>query len=298
MKYALALALLLAAAAPRVARADEAEAARRFQEGVAAYARHDFRVAAHAFEAADAAEPSGAALYNAGLSWEEAGTPAKAAEDYDQALALGGLSAVQTRDAKRRLAQLSPRLGVYRVAAPPGARLSIDGGEPTKAGIPRYVAPGGHTLEVTFDDGRRATQQVAVAAGAVATAAFTAPPPDAGAPAPGAAAAPEPAPSSGSPVRTAGFVVLGAGVVAGGVAVGLGVEAIGARNTFNTSGYTDAAAHDRAATFRTATNVTIAVAGALGVAGLVMVLVPSRASSAPAASLQVGPGAVSVRARF
>jgi hypothetical protein len=90
--------------------------------------------------------------------------------------------------------------------------------------------------------------------------------------------------------RTAGWISLGLSAVFSGVTVATGVAALSARNTFLASGDLDRAAHDRAASLRTWTNVVLAAAAATGIAGIALVVTaPSRPRAS--ATFALTPGA-------
>ena len=66
------------------------------------------------------------ALYTAGLAWDLASAPERAADAYGRALEVGGLDPKQTALAKDRVAQLEKTLGTVAVAAPEGWRVQLD----------------------------------------------------------------------------------------------------------------------------------------------------------------------------
>src|SRR3954469_25885762 len=99
-------ACLLATAWATPARADEATAEKRFQDGSAAFARRDYRAAALAFEGAFEQAPSGAAMYNAAQAWALVGDGARTADAFEAAVTAGGLEATQLKTATARLVEL------------------------------------------------------------------------------------------------------------------------------------------------------------------------------------------------
>lgn len=300
-------------------RADEAKAGALFHDGEAAYARRDYRVAGEAFEAAYREAPSGAAMYAAGLAWEAGGDAVHAANDYERAAAQGGLGKAEGKDLDTRLAKLKKQLGHIEVRAP-GAKITVDDRAAVDAPFSGYALPGAHSIVVVFPNAEKRVRAVHVDAGqalaidldapaappvaspASAAPSTSAPPLASAVPSATSSSAPvPPPPSSGSPMRTAGFVVLAVGGVLAIAGVPLGVAALGARDTFNASGYRDASAHDRAATLKTLTNVAWIAGGVAIAGGFTLVLVaPSKKASAERARavLQLGLGSIDVRGAF
>ena len=125
---ALAIALGAALLGGNVARAEDpkAQAARDFRGGSEAYARHDYRTAARLFDEAYRVVPRGAAAYNAGLAWESAEEPARAADDYRRALEASDLGAAERADATGRLRALVARGGVEQAVKPAEAPATTD----------------------------------------------------------------------------------------------------------------------------------------------------------------------------
>ena len=261
---------------------DPDTAASFFSAGMAAYARHDNRAAAIAFEEAYRRAPRGGAAFNAARAWEAAGEPARAADDYAQALTrndLGPDLAVRARD---RVTQLEGSLARVDVTAPSAAVLAL---VHANVALPAsvHVATGTHTLVVTFEDGRRVTRTVKLRAGEATPIDIQPPSEDAqprAAPSTDAPAAPgRPLSAPSSIMPTIGWIALGAGAALGVGAVVLGVSAVSARDDWNASQLTDRGMHDRAVTFRTLTNIAWTGAAAFGVTGVVLLLAsPSKAS--------------------
>jgi hypothetical protein len=292
---ALAAALGAALTAASPAAADPAAAERLFTQASAAYKRGDFLVAAEAFEAAFREEPAGAALYNAGLSWQAAGEIGRAADDYARALELGGLSARDQADAERRLPALERKLGVLEVRGDPGTRVSIEHAKSRDLPARIHLKPGSHVLRITPADGQLRTDTVRITAGnttpldvgtdkpSVRPTAPTPLPPE-----PAAQSADKPSPA----LPIAGGISLAAGAGFAVAAIVLGVKALDARDQFDASGQTDADLHDKAASLRTGANVCWVGTGVLAAAGVVMLIV--HAASSP----REGPVAASTQARL
>ena len=291
--WAAALGAAFAAASP--AAADPAAAERLFTQASAAYKRGDFQVAAEAFEAAFREEPAGAALYNAGLSWQSAGEVGRAADDYARALEIGGLSAREQADAERRLPALELKVGVLEVRGDPGTRVSIEHAKSRDLPARIHLRPGSHVLRITPPDGKLRTDTVEVTAGNttpldLATGQSrvqpTAPTPLPREPAP-------PSSDKSSPaLPIAGGISLAAGAGFAVAAIVLGVKALDARDQFDASGQTDTDLHDKAASLRTGANVCWVGTGVLAAAGVVMLIV--HAASGPSE----GPVAPSTQARL
>ncbi len=282
------------------ARADEASAAETFRAGTAAYARGEYRAAALAFEAAFHEQPHAAALYNAGRSWAAAGAQSRAADAYAAALRASGLDSAQEADSRARLQELEASLGSVQVTAPAGALVSLEHVERAPAPVLVHVTPGDHTAKSVLPGGQAISRTVHVNAGERVTLAFDTPALPAGkapSPSPDSAKPSAEPPSPGRNGRWAiGWGSLGVAALASGTAIFLGVRALDARDVFDASNHTDQAAQDRAAALRTWTNVTWAAAGALGVAGVVLLATSSRAG-APV-TLRVSPSGAALSGSF
>ena len=311
--------------APRVALAqDQQQAAESFREGAKAFEKGDFRTAAGAFERAYKAAPHGSPMYNAGLAWESAHEPARAADDYQVALATPGLDTKQKNDAENRLASLEKSLGRIEVSGPPGTKIST--AHVSNAALPAkfHLTAGQHDMIVIRPDGREETQTIGVAAGAVVPITVQPPPP-----AHPAGAVPgteddlatrdkadkdkdkekdEKKVSAPMPTqRVIGIVAVGGAVVLAGAAIVLGESALNARDRFDASNHTDQSAHDEAASKRTWTNVCWVGAVALGAVGVYLIVTakpsaatppPATAFARPEVGLGVGPGEARLRVRF
>src|SRR5689334_19782100 len=96
------LAIALALSSPLAAHAQDAsppdsaaEARQQYQQGTQAFQQKRYSEAALHFEAAAAFRSSGVALYTAGLAWDLAMRPERAADAYSRALDTPGLDAKQ-----------------------------------------------------------------------------------------------------------------------------------------------------------------------------------------------------------
>lgn len=291
-----ALALVLVGAAS-VARADERSAAESFRVGTAAYALGDYRAAALAFEACYREQAHAASLYNAGQSWAAAGALPRAADAYAAALRAEGLNEAQATSARAHLRAYETSLGRVEVTAPAGTLVALEHVDRASAPLLVHVTPGEHAVRAVLADGQAITKIARVGPGERITITFPTPakqeqqaPPASQASAPrGGEARPHAGPSG---LLVLGWSAIGGAGLAGGAAIFLGARGLAARDAFDASGHTDQAARDRAASLRVWTNVTWATAGALGAAGVVLLLVaPSR--PAVKASVSLGGAAVS-----
>jgi len=262
--------------------ADEGQttaAREKFREATLAHERGEYRAAAELFEEAHRLLPAAGAKFNAGIAWDESGEPSRAADDYETALEMGGLTEDEAKQAEERLLALRKTLGYLSIDAPIGATVVVD---ETKALVPVriHLTPGEHRIDGT----RGATTKtfaVDVRAGEVKHISLDFPEDAKPAPPPSAVHTPVPNPSRehapstpSSAAKTWGFVALGAGVVFSGAAIVLGVETLKARDAWDASGHTDLGKRDNAVTLRAATNVAWGGAIIAGVTGTVLLLSP------------------------
>jgi hypothetical protein len=305
----------LVASQPAQAEDPKARASQLFHEASSAYDHGQFATAARGFEESDRLAPRGAALYNAALAWEAAGDPARAAENYERAIARADLSVQQTAGARQQLTALSRKLGALDVRAPAEVRVAVGVMEGAGPHAHFYVEPGRHDVRITWPDGKTETRTLDVSAGASEMVtvdqhqaalphgeAGNAPPSSQTAP-PSSTASPSRArsPADTRPLRTAGWVVLGGSVVFAGTAVFLGLETLHARDAFEASGETSIHSHDEAVRYRLLTNVAWAcTAASAAVGGTLFALSLRRTGSAASAHVGIAPafGSIAVRAHF
>ncbi len=173
----IAATLCLATAASGSARADEStdQAARLFRAGTESYARHDFRGAARQFESAYHIAPRGAAIYDAGLAWEQAGELPRAADDFASAIGNGDTSSQQRSDATARLKALEARLARLVVTGPADAHVTVDDGSESSLPLGVHLAPGTHALFVKYTGGQTESRDLDARAGAEVVVRLTAP---------------------------------------------------------------------------------------------------------------------------
>src|SRR5262249_20180619 len=155
---------------------DRRAAAEMFRVASAAYGRGEYRAAALSFEAAYAQAPLGAAMYDAGLAWEQAGEPARASDDFLRAAAAADLAPAERADAHKRLPRLERSLARIEVVAPAQALVSVGHAERVAVPAVVHVTPGAHTVTVVFADGRSASRDLDVVAGERVPVSFDAPP--------------------------------------------------------------------------------------------------------------------------
>jgi len=255
-------ALLLCA--PRAAADERAKAI--FDEASAAFEAGSFTEAATKFEEADQRSPRGPTAFNAGLAWEAAGEPARAADAYARALRRGDLDPDRYGKAQARLTALREELGVLDIVAPADATVSVAHARGARTPILIHVAPGEHELRLSTKETRR----VRVAAGETLRVVFEKARAKAKTP-PKLPPKLPPKPREDSETNLTGPVIggiaLGTAAVLTGVAIYLGVTALSVNDEFEAGGFHDQELHDRAVTLRTWTNVTWAGAGAFALAG-------------------------------
>jgi hypothetical protein len=296
---------VLAASSVALADDEEAVAAQFFEAGSAAMARHDYKAAARSFEEAYHHVPRAAAIFDAALAWDEAKERAHAANAYTEALSRGELRGPQLERARTRAAELDKVLGVVALVAPAGATVTVGGGSRVPIPAAVRVEPGEATVRVERADGASAEKRVHVEAGKTVRVSVDLPAPAPAptptpapartpapslSPTPAPPPAPEPAPS-GDARTTWGWIAVGTGAALGVTSIVLGVEALKAFDDFKNSNDTSQSDHDRAATFRTWTNVAWISAAVVGGTGLVLLLTAH-------SSVDVHPGNVAFRATF
>ena len=155
--------------------ANVAEAARLFDEGVAATERGDFAAALDAFRASYAANPLPDVAYNIGQCQMALGQLTDAANTFRDYVAIVGdqMSEEERAEFDALLVALVPQIG--RIAfevSPPAARVTVDGVAVAPGAIAGWLAvvPGPHTIVASLDGFGPATARLDVAAGNLATA--------------------------------------------------------------------------------------------------------------------------------
>lgn len=263
----LALAISLGSmTAPATARADSTEAEQLFRAARAAFERREFRAAASAFEEAYRHSQHAAVLYNAGVAWQAAGDEARAADAFARSIAKGDLDADAGRDAERRLADLSARVGRIDLKGVPALTVSVAHVRDAHPPLTVYVAPGRYDIVSTAQDAPAQTRRVEVSAGATAAVELPSPP-----------AKPRTPPPPKTEPSTVRWVVSGSlvGVSIAAVTTGaiLGVSATRSLDDYAATGYTDVALRDKTADLKHAANGFFIAAGITGVAGVILFFV-------------------------
>lgn len=263
-------------------------AAQFFEAGAAAAKKGEFRVCAEAFTEAHKRAPHGATLYNAAMCWEGAKDRVRAANGYAASLKLGGLSDAQSKQAKKKLADLQAALGKLEVSEPKGTRASVGPIAQTPIPFETFVEPGDHEIKLEGPEGEIIERNVSVAAGQLKVVKLELDKDDpVGAPTRSTPTEPT-SDSAGNLQRTVGYVLVGASAAAAGVGLGFYVSALGAKQQFDDSNHKDAAARqdaiDRYGVAR-AFWIGAGVGAAAGVA--LIVLAPKKAAPASAGALRL-----------
>lgn len=301
---ALGIALLAAPAHADDAQDRAAEARQQYQLGTQAFSHKRYSEAALHFEAAAAAKASAIALYTAGLAWDLASQPERAADAYARALDVTGLDPKQTSTATERLDTLEKSLGTLAVTAPEGWRVQLDGFTEVMAPARLHGAPGVRTLTVRAPDKPIQRHDVTLEAGRVATFDVTDEPERQIEVEPVAVVEPpEPAPLEPprepfwSTLRVVGVGVAGVGVAALGAGAVLGVNANGAKDAYDAA--PSRAAFDHASALETWTNVALVSGAVLAAGGVALIVLPLRSDSA-GQRVEVGaaPGGLVVSGAF
>lgn len=305
-----AVAMALSAAAPALAQdtADPAaEARQQYQQGTHAFAQKRFSEAALHFEAAAAFRPNAVALYTAGLAWDNASRPERAADAYTRALDLPGLDAKQSALAKDRVAQLEKTLGTVVVTGPEGWKVQLD--TFTEVSVPArlHASAGVRALSVRAPGRPIERRDVSLEGGKVTTLDLKdEPKPPANAAPPPPSETPAPKASPAAPVvredvfwstrRAVGVGVAGVGLAVLGSAVVLGINANGAKDAYDKAPTREG--FDNASSLQTWTNVALVVGGVALVGGVVLVVLPEHDAPEGRVRVSVGPRGAALGGSF
>ncbi len=172
-RLALAFAVALASAGVcGVARADEpapadsaAEARQQYGLGTQAFKEKRYTEAALHFEAAASFKANAIALYTAGLAWDLAARPERAADAYARALDVPGLDDKKATTARDRLEKLERGLGTAVVTAPEGWKVQLDTFSEVRAPVRLHGAPGVHVLTARAPNKTIQRRDIALEAG-------------------------------------------------------------------------------------------------------------------------------------
>ncbi len=294
-------------ARPSPSKEDQASAAKKFKEGEKAYASHEYAAAAAAFEEAYQLAPHPDALLNAIDARRKAGDLRVAAQ-HCQRLIAEFPDAKQSSDAKKRLADLTPKLGRIELVAKGDAKQIFIDQFPAALGEV-FVDPGDHVIVATFD-GKEVEKRVSVVAGARATVLLE--PTGAGAPAgagepkqdPGdsgkgqAGAGASAAPEEKNPIPIPVFFTgLGLTLAFGSVLVWSGMDTNSALNDFETN--PTQKGYDEGLSKEIRTNVFIGLTAAFGAAtGIVAIFTEWSIDDEAKAAFVVRPGSFGIEGSF
>lgn len=279
--------VLTMALVPAVASAQETpvdtagEARLQYQQGTQAFQQKRYKEAALHFEAAAAYRTSAVALYTAGLAWDLASAPERAADAYGRALEVGGLDPKQGGLAKDRVAQLEKTLGTVAVTAPEGWRVQLDTFTEVPTPARLHGAPGVHGLSVRPPGKPIERRDVSLDAGKIVTLELKDEPkivakvePEPVKPPPIEAPPPPPPQPYWIPRRVIGVGVAGVGVAALGSAIILGLSANDAKDAYGAGPTRES--FDHASSLGTWTNVALVSSALLVAGGAVLVLWPDK----------------------
>lgn len=296
---------LVAANAPSARAEDENDAAavearKRYAEGTKAFARKHFADAAEAFEAAAALRPHAVPLYTAGLAWEQAGQPERAADAFARALEAPGLTEKQEVPAREKLTALEKSLATVNVRGPAGTRVQLESF--TEVPVPARLHAGGgpRLLRVIPESGPPEERELTLKQGEMLDLDVTpkAPEPEAPKVATPAARAEERPAQKGAPSwrSPAGFALVGAGIVGVGAGVVLGVQALDAKGAYDDA--PTRRTYDHASALQTWTNVAFIAGGALAVAGVALLVWPAGAEGKAKVTAVARPGGLALEGAF
>jgi hypothetical protein len=220
-------ALFVATALASPARADDAalaEAKARFEEGVALAMQNKHEEARLKFQQAAAVIKAPAVLFNLARSEQLTGHDYEAMDHYTQFLRAAkdatNVTDDQRAQAKKYIAELTPKVGQIDVDVPPASRVSIDGRQLEETPKePVAVPPGRHTVEAARE-GKIKSITIDCQAGAVTRVKIE--------------YDVEPPPVVQTPASPTKWIVAGAlgtlGLVGIGVGVGFGASSQGAKS--------------------------------------------------------------------
>ncbi len=282
-----------------------AEARTQYGLGTQAFQAKKYSEAALHFESAASFRPHAVALYTAGLAWDLANKPERAADAFSRALDVPGLDAKQTATAKERVATLEKTLGTLAVTGGEGTKVQLDA--LTEAPVPaRLHAPAGsHSLSVRVPGKPIDHREVTLEAGHVAELDLTKEAKPAPPPPPAEEPKPPPPPKEPPPRahdefwitrRVIGVGVAGLGVAALGAGAVLGINANGAKDAYDAAPTREA--FDHASSLQTWTNVALIAGGVALAGGIVLVVLPDGDSGEARLQMGLGPSGAAIGGRF
>ncbi|MCL2778461.1 MAG: hypothetical protein FWD73_10695 [Polyangiaceae bacterium] len=269
-----------------------ADARMQYHLGTQAFQAKRYKDAALHFETAAALRPSAVALYTAGMAWDLASRPERAADAYVRAKAMSGLDSKQSSVAVERVAQLERTLGTVVVTAPAGWRVQLDAFTEVPTPARLHGAPGVHVLSIREPGDVIELRDVSLEAGKVVNLELGEKPKPAVVEVPPKVehVAPEyHQPGFWNARRGVGAIIAGAGVAALGGGAVLGLQANKARDAYN-AGPTRQS-YDHASSMQTWTNVAFIAGGVLLAGGVVLVVWPrsEKGGAQQPAKLSVAP---------
>lgn len=308
--------MLSACAIPSLARADNeiptadsaAEARQQYQLGTQAFQSKRYSEAALHFEAAAAFRAHSVALYTAGMAWDLASRPERAADAYARALEVGGLDPKQDKVARERVQALERSLGSLVVSAPEGTKVQLDTFTEVPTPARLHGPPGVHGLSIRAVGRPIERRDVMLEGGRVTTLDLKeepkAPPKVDPVPVPPPAPKPDPALTAPPPPRESFWItrrVIGVGVGGVGVAalaatIILGINANGAKDAFDASPTRET--YDHASSLQTWTNVALISGALLTAGGAALVLWPDRDGAEGRMRAQIGPTGFRLQGTF
>ena len=312
-RHAVGIVLAAALLAPVAAWAQDtppaeaaAEARNQYQQGTQAFQQKRYSEAALHFEAAASFRTSSVALYTAGLAWDNAARPERAADAYSRALDVGGLDPKQGGLAKERVAQLEKTLGTIVVTAPEGWRVQLDTATEVPTPARLHAAPGIHGLSVRAPGKPIERRDISLEAGKLVDLPLKDEPKVVAKPTeptepskpPPVVEHPRPAPSRDQfwiTRRVIGVGLAGVGVAALGGGIILGLNANDAKTAYDAGPTRES--FDHAESLQTWTNVAIISGAVLLAGGLVLVVLPD-AGGERRMSLAPTPGGAVVTGTF
>jgi hypothetical protein len=294
---------------PVVARAQDpapadaaVEARQQYQQGTQAFQQKRYQEAALHFEAAASFRTSSVALYTAGLAWDLASKPERAADAYGRALEVGGLDPKQQGLAKDRVAQLETTLGTLAVTAPDGWRVQLDTFTEVPTPARLHAGAGVHGLSVRAPGKPIERRDVTLQTGKLVSIELK--------DEPKVVAKAEPEPVKPPPVvepppppprpywitrRVVGVGVGGFGIAALGSAIILGTSANSAKTAYDAGPTREG--FDHASSLQTWTNVAL-VSGFVLVAGAVVLVVWPDRDGEGRVNVGAAPGGAVVTGKF
>ncbi|MBK7580389.1 MAG: hypothetical protein IPI67_09315 [Myxococcales bacterium] len=289
--------------------AQTAEARRLYAEAKKLMGDKKYSEAALSFEAAGRLKTNAVALYTAAQAWELAREPGRAADAYALALVTPKLNEAQKQKSEERLAELRKDLGTASVSGDDGTRVRLDDHMELAVPTKLHGIPGEHTLAIVRSDGTSDSRKLKLEAGkTVEVDADERPETKPDKPkvkrvelAETRKAPVEEKKSTGpSPLKTLGFVGIGAGVAALGGAVLLGLSAKDAEDTYKSRPSRETL--DHAEGLESKTNIMLIAGGVLTAVGVTLVVWPSKkqekAPDQAALTLRVGPASVLAGGQF